>query len=176
MKSFKEFYSSDLKRYGPDSAADGFTRRWLKYFRKIQTAPNKFVYYYYTVKYKLLCKLRNIEIPTNTVIGEGLYLGHFYNIVVNSDVVIGRNCNLHKGVVIGQTNRGAKKGVPVIGDCVWIGVNAVIVGGITIGDDVLIAPNAYVNCDVPSHSVVLGNPCIIKPKENATESYVTFKC
>lgn len=56
-----------------------------------------------------------------------------------------------------------------------MGVNATIVGSIIIGDDVLIAPNSYVNCDVPSHSVVFGNPCIIKHKENATESYINNK-
>lgn len=55
----------------------------------------------------------------------------------------------------------------------WIGINAAIVGGITIGDDVLIAPNSFVNCDVPSHSI--GNPCIIKSRENATEGYVNHK-
>lgn len=38
-----------------------------------------------------------------------------------------------------------------------------------------IAPNSYVNCDVPSHSVVFGNPCVIKHKENATESYIENK-
>lgn len=43
---------------------------------------------------------------------------------------------------------------------------------ITIGDDVLIAPGAYVNCNVPSHSIVLGNPCKIIPKENATQGYI----
>ena len=59
--------------------------------------------------------------------------------------------------------------MPTIGDEVWIGVNTTIVGKVTIGDDVLIAPNAFVNCDIPSHSVVFGNPCIIKDKENATE-------
>ena len=47
-----------------------------------------------------------------------------------------------------------------------------IVGGITIGDDVLIAPNAFVNFDVPSHSVVVGNPAVVHPRENATEGYI----
>ena len=41
-----------------------------------------------------------------------------------------------------------------------------------IGDDVVIAPNAFVNIDVPDHSVVMGNPCIIHHKENATEGYL----
>ncbi len=43
---------------------------------------------------------------------------------------------------------------------------------ITVGNDVLIAPNSYVNCDIPSHSVVFGNPCIIKSRDNATEGYI----
>ena len=62
--------------------------------------------------------------------------------------------------------------MPVIGDNVWIGINATVVGAIRIGNDVLIAPNAYVNCDVPDHSVVFGNPCIIKHRDNATECYI----
>ena len=67
---------------------------------------------------------------------------------------------------------GGRQGAPVIGNEVWIGINAAIVVKITIGDDVLIAPNSYVNCDVPSHSIVFGNPCIIKHRENATEGYI----
>lgn len=102
----------------------------------------------------------------------GIYIGHAYNITINARAKIGRNCNIHKGIVIGQANRGARKGYPVIGDIVWIGINSAIVGKVTIGDDVLIAPNSFVNVDVPSHSVVFGNPCIIKHRDWATEGYV----
>jgi serine O-acetyltransferase len=116
-----------------------------------------------------------IEIPRNTQIGGGLYIGHPYCITINADTVIGENCNIHKGVTIGQENRGKRAGAPTIGNSVWIGVNSTIVGNITIGDDVLIAPNSYVNCDVPSHSVVFGNPCVIKQKDNATEEYINNK-
>lgn len=83
--------------------------------------------------------------------------------------------NIGTGVTIGKTNRGTHKGVPVIGDCVWIGTNAVIVGGINIGDDVLIAPNAYVNQDIHSHSIVIGNPCTIISREDATMGYINNK-
>lgn len=116
-----------------------------------------------------------LEILPRTQIGKGLYICHPFNITINPDVVIGNNCNIHKGIVIGQTNRGITKGTPIIGNEVWIGINAAIVGGITIGDDVLIAPNSFVNVDVPSHSVVFGNPCIIKHKDNATEGYIDNK-
>lgn len=60
--------------------------------------------------YKLLMKisrcLNHIEISSQVSIGPGLYMGHAYCITINPDAVIGRNCNIHRGVVIGQTNRG----------------------------------------------------------------------
>ena len=89
--------------------------------------------------------------------------------------MLGKNVNIATGVSIGQENRGARKGCPVIGDEVWIGTNAVVVGNINIGNDVLIAPLAYVNFDVPDHSIVLGNPAKIIHRENATEYYIENK-
>ena len=50
-----------------------------------------------------------------------------------------------------------------------------MVGNIQIGDDVLIAPNSWVNIDVPEHSVVIGNPAVIHYKENATEGYINYR-
>lgn len=98
------------------------------------------------------------QIPAAAVIGSGLYLGHFGPIIINRAARIGRNVNIAVGAVIGQTNRGARRGSPEIGDCVWIGANAVIVGAIKIGDRALIAPGAYVTFDVPADAVVVGNP------------------
>lgn len=126
----------------------------------------------YRVLFKLLRMKNCIELSYGTNIGGGLYIGHPYCITINPEAILGQNINIHKGVTIGQENRGKRKGTPTIGNKVWIGVNATIVGKINIGDDVLIAPNTYVNCDVPSHSVVFGNPCIIKHKNNATEGYI----
>lgn len=124
-------------------------------------------------------KLKNhIEISRKCEIGKGLYIGHPYGITINPATKIGCNCNIHKGVTIGQENRGKREGTPVIGNEVWIGINSTIVGNITIGDDVLIAANTFVNCDIPSHSIVFGNPCIIKTKPdcNVTEGYINRKC
>ncbi len=64
-------------------------------------------------------------------------------------------------------------GCPVIGDRVWIGANAVVVGRITIGDDVLIAPLSFVNFDVPDKAVVAGNPAKII-NYNGSEGYVNY--
>lgn len=113
-----------------------------------------------------------LDISPKVKIGEGLYLNHPYCIAVNDRSVLGKNINITKGVTIGATQRGDRKGAPIIGNRVWIGANATIVGAVTIGEDVLIAPNAFVNFDVPQHSIVIGNPGKIIPKENATEGYV----
>lgn len=112
------------------------------------------------------------QIPPSTQLGKGLYIGHWGTIVVNGKTVMGDFCNLSPGVTIGQTNRGKNVGVPTIGNRVWIGTNAVIVGNIKIGDNVMIAPNAFVNISVPSNSLVIGNPASIFPKENATDGYI----
>ena len=114
----------------------------------------------------------HIFIPFETKIGYGLYIGHLGRLIINGDVTIGKNCNIATGVTIGQESRGKRKGCPILGNSVWIGTNAVIVGKIIIGDDVLIAPNAFVNFDVPSHSICIGNPAKIVPKSNATQEYI----
>ena len=101
-------------------------------------------------------------------------MGHPYNITVAADVKIGKNVNLHKGCTIGRENRGKREGVPTIGNNVAVGINSTIIGKITIGNDVMIAPNSFVNFDVPDHSIVVGNPGVIHHKENATENYINF--
>ncbi|WP_353720818.1 serine acetyltransferase [Dyadobacter sp. 676] len=126
----------------------------------------RLLYRRYGVKY-------GIQIPLSVQIGKGLLLPHFGGIVVNSQCRIGDNCTLLHNVTIGNTKRGEKKGAPSIGNRVYIGPGAVIVGGIVVGDNVLIAPNSYVNLDVPSNSVVVGNPARVIAKESATEGYIT---
>ena len=169
-KLFQSVYNSDLKRYR--GGVDYFIKKFLYFFRKTQFEKFRLLRLYYRLRFKMLKQKRGIEIPSDAKIGKGLYLGHAYNITIKSNAVIGENCNIHKGVTIGQENRGRRKGAPIIGNQVWIGINATIVGKVKIGDDVLIAPNSYVNCDVPDHTVVIGNPCILHHRDNATEGYI----
>ncbi len=113
-----------------------------------------------------------IEIPHTVRLGAGALLLHPTAITINSAAVIGKNCVLLKGCTIGNQKRGTKAGAPVIGENVYIGLNSTVVGGIHIGNDVLVAPNTYVNFDVPDHSIVLGSPGKIYPRDNATEAYI----
>lgn len=168
-KGYLDFFLADKMRY--PGVWGGYVLSFLKYLRKAHCS-NGIKLLYYRFMLRRITLRHGLEIPWNAKIGKGLYLGHAYNITINPQSEIGEWCNIHKGVTIGQQNRGKKKGAPKIGNRVWIGVNATIVGKIEIGDDVLIAPNAYVNCDVPSHSVVIGNPCEIHHRDNATEGYI----
>ena len=146
--------------------------RYLCVFRKLQLCSNFLTRVYYKLKLRRLSLKSQIQIPAGTKIGEGLYIGHWGRIIINPRAVLGKNINIATGVTIGQENRGKSEGVPTIGDNCWIGTNAVIVGNIKIGSDVLIAPLSFVNFDVPEHSIVIGNPAKIIHKENATEGYI----
>lgn len=91
-------------------------------------------------------------------IGSGFYIGHFGCIVVNKDCKIGKNCNISQGVTIGQANRGKRKGTPVLGDSVYIGPGAKIIGAVKIGNNVAIGANSVITTDIPDNAVVVGIP------------------
>lgn len=178
----KKHFSKDLYRYYGEKG-ESFVQRLLrpvelKYialFRKAGNCNFKPLKMYYTLRLKLMSYKTHIQIPARTQIGEGFYIGHSGRIVINPEAKIGKNVNVATGVTIGYENRGKRKGSPTISDNCWIGTNAVIVGNVEIGEDVLVAPLAFVNFDVPAHSVVIGNPAKIISKENATEDYVQNK-
>lgn len=132
--------------------------KYMYWFRKAQDAKNPILKIFAKLKLRNLSKKTSIQIPSATRIGEGFYIGHCGRIIINPNAVLGRNINIATGVTIGQENRGKRKGCPIISDNVWIGTNSVIVGNITVGTDVLIAPLSYVNFDVPDHSIAIGNP------------------
>lgn len=157
-KMYKTILRKGLSRY--DGKAHRYEKKLLRLLRKGQNSSGLLKKLFKTF-YIFHCKKRNIEFPIDINVGPGLYFGHTFGITVNPETIIGKNYNIHKNVTIGQENRGMRKGAPVIGNNVYIGIGSSIVGKITIGDDVLIAPGAYVNVDVPSLSIVIGNPCRI---------------
>ena len=147
--------------------------RYMIYFRLAQNTKSKIAKLFYEFKLFRLCRKYGIEVKTNTQIGPGFVMLHPYNITISPYAKIGKNVNILKGATVGLS-AGKRPGAPVIGNNVYIGLNSTVLGGITVGDDVLIAPNTFVNQDVPSHSVVIGNPCIIVPRENATKEYILY--
>lgn len=168
---------ADLFRYGGQtSVLKGFKYEGFRYTYILRKAAsyNKFspLGLFFRLLHRKYGYKYGFQIPIRTQIGEGFYIGHFGTVVINGNAKIGKNCNIAHSTTIGQANRGKRKGYPTIGDYVWIGTGAVIVGKINIGDNVLIAPNSFVNIDVPENSLVVGNPAKIIAKDNPTEGYI----
>jgi serine O-acetyltransferase len=104
--------------------------------------------------------LTNIDLPPSADIGPGLFIPHTGFIVVVVGARIGRNCTLTQGVTIGHRagGRSSHRSVPVIGDRVYVGPSAAIIGDVTIGNDALIGAGAIVTRPVPPGGVMVGNP------------------
>ena len=113
--------------------------------------------------FKLMEILTGISLPASAQIGKGFYVGHFSNIILHSDVKMGENCSVGPGVLIGTRGLG-KKGTPIVGNNVYIGAGAKILGKITIGNGVRIGANSVVLTDVPDGVTVVGIPAKIVRK------------
>jgi len=100
-----------------------------------------------------------ISIPFSVDIGPGLYIGHFGALIVHANVKIGAFCNLSQCVTIGEGGRGEKRGVPTLGNFIWVGPGAKVFGRIQVGDGVAIGANAVVNRSLPDSAVAAGVPC-----------------
>ena len=112
-----------------------------------------------------------ISIPASAKIGHSFYIGHFGGIILNANTVMGDNCNVSQGVTIGISGQDDKRGVPIIGNNVYIGVNSVVAGKITIGDHVLIGACTLVTNDVDENAVVLGVPAV-KISDKSSKGYI----
>jgi len=145
--------------------------KYLFFMRLLAQRRNIVSTFILKVILRMLSYRYGFQIPPSTPIGGGLFIGHFGTVVISVNAKIGSNCNIAHNVTIGAA-RGKRAGAPTIGDRVWIGTGAVLTGKITIGSDVLIAPNAFVNMDVPEHSIVIGNPAKIIAKHNPIEDYI----
>lgn len=120
---------------------------------------------------KLIEIITGISIPYSAQIGNHFYIGHFGGIIINASAVIGNNCNISQGVTIGISGRGVRRGVPIIGNNVYIGANAVVAGDISIGDNVVIGANSLVTESVEPNITVVGVPAK-KVSDNTSENYI----
>jgi len=121
--------------------------------RLFQSLSNKF-YNYYQNKFCL-------DIKAKVKIGKGLHLPHPIGIVINAKSIIGDNCTIMQQVTIGNKSSKEEYLVPKIGNNVYIGSGAKIIGNCRVGNNVVIGANAVVTKDIPDNCVVAGIPARI---------------
>lgn len=146
--------------------------KYLRLYRLAQVAQGTIWSRYYMYLLRRYSFKTGIGLYENMNIPKGLVIGHEGRIVINGAATFNGNIFLTHGVTIGRDVRGKRKGAPTFGKDVSIRCNSTVVGKIVIGDDVLIAPNTFVNFDVPSHSIVIGNPATIHHRDWATEGHL----
>ncbi len=163
MKKFA-LIKSDLYRYCGSTSVISMLKMYLKapgfrlsfWFRlasghSVASKLANIIYTHYRYKF-------GIDLSREAIVGPGLYIGHFSGIVVTPGAIIGRNCNLSQNVTIGVPAVKSKNMYPVIGDNVYIGAGAVILGAVKIGNNAAIGANSVVTHDVPEGARVAGAP------------------
>lgn len=119
-----------------------------------------------------LFRIKHSDAFNNASMGTGLGRGasfaeppklpHLLNgIIVSYGAKIGYHCTINQQVTIAE----GKNGHPVIGDNVFIGAGARIIGGVTIGDNVKVGANAVIIRDIPSNCTAVGVPAKVIPNK-----------
>lgn len=109
------------------------------------------------VIYRLNAIFTSATIGRNADIGPGFVILHSVGVVINTNVRAGRNLVIYHGVTLGAE----RNKTPLLGDNVYIGAGAKIIGGVRIGSNVKIGANAVVTKDVPDGATVVGIPARI---------------
>ncbi len=141
--------------------------------RKLEYYSNKRIktigYFIYKLKFHTHSIKLGFSIPINTI-GPGLAIVHYGTIVISPFCRIGANCRIHAGVNVGSTS--GKSESAKIGNNVYLGPGAKIIGGISIGDNVVVAAGAVVVRSVDSDVTVGGVPAVVISDNNSSNHLI----
>ena len=143
--------------------------KFIKLKKRIVNAKTPINKWWYLRKYNLIMYKNNTVIPFDAIIGENLVMPHgLSGVFISQGAKIGNNCVIFQQVTIGSNtlSDSKKKGSPIIGNNVYIGAGARIIGNVKIGNNVRIGANAVVVTDIPDNCTVVGEKSRIISHEN----------
>lgn len=129
-------------------------------------------YIFYRILFHKYSVKLGFSIPLN-VFGPGLSIAHYGTIVVNANAKVGKNCRIHADVTIGATSGNST--APQIGDNVFIGTGAKIIGDLSVADDVAIGANAVVVKSISEKGVTYGGIPAKKISSNNSHANIAPK-
>lgn len=166
LKEWLEYESLGFKKKFPDCLiSEPFHYQQLlrktEYYRNCRKdIPGRLFYWFYRAKLEMRSQKLGLSIPCN-VFDKGLRIVHYGSVTVNPGCKVGKNCRIYNNTVLGTLGAGFEEGYPVLGDNVFIGTNACILGDVHVGNNVVIAAGAMVVHDVPDNVTVAGVPAKI---------------
>jgi serine O-acetyltransferase len=132
--------------------------RYYQYHRARRGPWHKLMRRVARVRHMFWSIVTQSDISLEATLGEGLKLPHPNGIVIHEEAVIGANCMIMQQVTVGMIDGGE---VPTLGNNVYVGAGAKIIGRVTIGDGARIGANAVVLRDVPAGATAVGIPASI---------------
>ncbi len=179
-KKLFQVLSADSQRYRPGGGKvllknlmiPGYRYTFILRICSYLSIKNRVLYRLFSILLRHYKYKYGFEIHPSTRIGAGFYIGHFGGVVINTKATIGYNVNISQGITIGSINRGKKEGFPTIGNNVYIGPGAKILGNIRIGNNVAIGANSVVLNDIPDDCCVGGIPSKIVSNIGAGPEYI----
>jgi serine O-acetyltransferase len=115
----------------------------------------------YWTLYRWVELVTRVSMTKDVTAGPGLRIIHLGPVVVHSGAVLGRNCTLEHGVTIGK--RRWSEGVPTLGDDVFLGAYAQVLGPVQVGDGARVGALTLVIEDVPDGATAVGVPARVLP-------------
>lgn len=178
--SFSKMIISDVNREIMNTAREfpknkpGYFFIIFRYLLGSKGFRSIFLYRLFNIKFQNLSSLYtilrmlsfSIEIPSTTHIDEGFFIGHAEGLLINPNCRIGNNFTIYQGVTLGGNMGKIRDGrvAPLIGDNVFVGPGAKVLGPVTVGDNSMIGANAVVMKDIPKDSLAVGIPSKIVKK------------
>lgn len=177
---FSDVFQEDLRAHFPPLEKWRFIHgekypilRWTRRLRRIEDLersglgnPLRRLWWIWLKRAHLADSVRlGFTIPPHAF-GPGLSIAHWGTIAVEGKARIGKNCRIHQGVTIGSS----KGQVPVIGDNCFIGANACVIGGVTLGNNVKIGAGAVIIHSFGDNAVLVGNPARNKAERLNSEA------
>lgn len=161
VKTLLDQLRGDYRRHGSDWRNPSlWTLGVYRFGRWTRASDSKLVRYAGSKAYGVMSVgvrvLTGDWLEMNATIGERFHIIHSGSIRIHPDVVIGDRCGIMHEVTLGTL--APKKGAPVIGNDVFIGAGAKILGPVRIGDGAKIAANSLVIRDVPAGATAIGVP------------------
>jgi serine O-acetyltransferase len=165
-KSLETFLADLRAPLDRDPAARGWLDIVLSYPGFHAVTAHRFIHVLHRCRVPLLPRLLSqfmrfltgIEIHPGATIGKGFFIDHGMGVVIGETTEIGDDVTIYQGVTLGGTSLQHGKRHPTLGNGVTVGVNAAVLGAITIGDGSKIGAGSVVVKDVPPRSTVVGIP------------------